>query len=726
MARRGFPGEGSNHYGAAGLTRRIRLLDAWVVLSGVGALTLIGPLRGALEAFPLVLFISTLIVFMVPGVLLAHWFLGGRFSGAASVPVSFAISTGLFGLLGVPTLILQQSLEVYLWIAGVVLVAFMAAAGFRVFRRKPPVKGKGGSSDGLAVNLLWVPFLLAGAALAFVSRARIPGFYNDWWVYVAYVRELMNTHDLGRYEPYFGAETGISRLKINGWLLEQAAFSRLSGIDPVNLVLQYLSPTVVLVSLLAFYALVRVLLKSETAALLLGSLYALFLLITLRSPLFDFGNEFVTRITDDKLTSRFVFLPVALAFAIVYLKSKELRYLAVFAFLCWAMMAVHPVGLAITGISMTGFSLFYLAFNWRKRGAWARISGLGLAGASALLGPALFVLALGEPFTDVLKNADINAGDPDVLANMVFARPERKRIFELADGSYIMHPSLLMEPLVLAAFFLGVPFLIRRLKSTLAARLLLGMLLAATAVCYLPPIATFFGDNIIVPGQLWRLAWPIPLAAFLIVGWMAWEATRRAGIGMDRAGIPPRFGQLLPLALVVALMAVAAPATINGVKKAYQANEVAHNGGSCFDPILPWMRDNVTEPSVVLGPDAFNTCIPAYSTRANVVSFRGGLVLGVLPALERRAPGQIEVPQSALDVRKFFSGRLTAGEAMRILRHYKVDHVLVPANSPLNQPLERLPGFALVDTPGERYNLYTVDRRMLGDRAMSGWRTGGS
>lgn len=698
----------------AGLKRPIQKFDAGIALSSAVALILIGPLRSAFEAFPLVLFLGALILYMTPGVLVSHWFLRERFPGAASVPVSFTISTGLFGLLGVPMLIFQTHLEVYLWACGAVLIAFLIGAGFRAFRQRPLAEGTDDFPGGLIVKLLWVPFLLSSAILAFASRARIPGFYNDWWVYAAYVRELMSTHDVGRYEPYFGTETGISRLKINGWLLEQAAFSRLSGIDSVDLMLHYLSPTVVLVSLLAVYALVRVLLKSETAALLIGTLYAVFLLITLRSPLFDFGNEFVTRIMDDKLTARYAFLPVALAVAVVYLKSRELRYLALFAFLCWAMMAVHPVGLAITGISMAGFSLFYLAFNWRKRGAWFRIGGLGLAGASALLGPALFVLALGESFTNVLKDADINSGDPDVLANMVFVRPERKRILELADGSYIMHPSLLMEPLVLAAFFLGVPFLIRRLKSTQAARMLLGMLLAALAVCYVPPIATFFGDNVIVPGQLWRLAWPIPLAAFLIVGWMAWEAVHRSEMFLEGVRMPRRVAGLLPLALLAAAMAVATPSAAAGVEKVYQANRIAHNGGSCFDPILTWMRDNITEPSVVLGPDAFNTCIPAYSAQANVVSFRGGLVLGVLPALERRAPGQIEVPQSAFDVSRFFAGQLTVAEAIHILRHYEVDYVLVPADSPLNGPLESLSGIAAMDTPGERYNLYSVNRGKLG------------
>jgi hypothetical protein len=696
------------------LKSRLPSFEALVLLAGVVALGLIGPLRGVVQAFPLALFLGTLVLFAVPGALLWRWFLSGGFPGASAVPVSFAISTGLFGLLGVPMLILQASMEVYLWVSGVVLLGFLVAAGYRALRRKPPVNDEEDPPAGLTIDLLWVPFLLSSAVLAFASRARIPGFANDWWVYVAYVRELLNTDDLGRYEPYYGMESGISRLKINGWLLEEAAFSRLSGIDPVDLMLQYLSPTLVIMSMMAVYALVRVLLKSETAALVIGTLYAVFFLITLRSPLYDFGAELVTRIADDKLTARYVFLPVVLAVAVVYLKGRELRYLAVFAFLCWAMMAVHPVGLAITGLSMAGFGLFYLAFRWRERAAWAGISGLGLAGASAILAPALFVLALGESFTDVLKDADINAGDPDVLANMVFARPERQRIFELADGSYIMHPSLLVEPLVLAAFFLGIPFLLRRLKSTLAAQLLLGTLLVVTAVCYVPQLATFVGDNIIVPGQLWRLAWPIPLAAFLTIGWMVWETAHRAQLDLDGTRIPRRVVGLLPLALVAALMAVAAPAAVSGVRELYRANEVARNGGSCFDPIFTWMRDSITEPTVVLGPDALSTCIPAYSPQANVVNFRGQLVLNVLPALERRAPGQIEVPQSAFDVRKFFSGQLSVDEAIRILRQYEVDYVLVQTDSPLNEPLESLPGLSLADTPGERYNMYAVDRNELG------------
>lgn len=93
------------------------------------------------------------------------------------------------------------------------------------------------------------------------------------------------------------------------------------------------------------------------------------------------------------------------------------------------------------------------------------------------------------------------------------------------------------------------------------------------------------------------------------------------------------------------------------------------------------MRDNIAEPGGVPAPDAVNTCIPVYSAQASVVSLRGTPVPGMLSALERRAPAQIEVPQSALDVRKFFSGQRWR-EANRIPRSYEVDYVMVLADSP--------------------------------------------
>lgn len=692
------------------LVRRLGSLEGLVVLLGVAALVLVGPLRMLLAEFPMVSFLSVFYLFLVPGLLLSGWFLGDYFSGVALVPIGFALSAGIFGLLGVPLLILQQSLAVYLLIAGGILAAFLVAALIVVLR---------GGSDSYSLkgsfNLLWVPFSLLIGTLAFMSRAKLTGVYNDKWVYLAYVRELLNTENLARYEPYFGNEAGVSRLKINGWLLEQAALSRLTNIDPIRLVLDYLNPALVVVALLAFYVLARILFRSESAALMAGCGYALFLLLTAAPTVLDTGgSEFITRVTEDKLTARFIFLPMGLAVAAAFAGSGKLRYLLTFGFLCWAVVTVHPVGFAILGLSLSGFAIFHVAINWRKREAWLRIGGLGLAGSSVLGAIGALVLITGDSLTDLLKDSDINSNYPEVLANMVFAKPELKRIYEFGDGSFIMHPWLLLQPFVLAAFILGIPFLIWRLRRSIGAQLLLGGLLATTAAVYVPPIATFIGDKVVVPGQLWRLAWPIPLMALLIIGWMAWWITSIAGLGLNRIGVPGWASRFLPLLLVVVVISASAPAALAEAEGVYREDEAARSGGSCLEPALRWMRDNVNEPSVVLAPDAVNTCIPAYSAQANVVSFRGGLLTMRLPLLEERISGRIEIPQNFVDVSRFFNGQLTVQQGIRMLRDYEVDYILVPAEHPINGSLERLSGITAKNVPGEKYKLYAVDRDELG------------
>jgi uncharacterized membrane protein len=239
------------------------------------------------------------------------------------------------------------------------------------------------------------------------------------------------------------------------------------------------------------------------------------------------------------------------------------------------------------------------------------------------------------------------------------------------------------------------------------------MMLVPAAVCFVPPVATFLGNHVVLPGQMWRLAWSIPLAAFLTIGWMAWEATRRAELRLNRLGVTRGVTRFLPVAVVITIMAAATPVSLDEVKAVYHAVKGPQSSGRCFDPIFHWMQDNIKETSVVLAPDMENTCIPAYSATANVVSLRGGLILWVLPALERRAPGQVDAPQDALDVWKFFS-RSTLAEKVRILRRYEVDYAMLPADSPLNRSLKRQPGFTAIDTPGEKYRLYAVDRSKLG------------
>jgi hypothetical protein len=292
---------------------------------------------------------------------------------------------------------------------------------------------------------------------------------------------------------------------------------------------------------------------------------------------------------------------------------------------------------------------------------------------------------------------------------MIFVSPERKRIFEFADGSYIMHPSLILDPVILNGLILGVPFLLWRLRGSLAAQLLLGVLGITTVVCYVPPVATFLGDNLVLPGQLWRLAWPIPLAVMLTLGWLVWEATSRAAGWLGGLRATRLVAAALPLLLLVVLTVAAVPRTTTGLEEVERYRETARNSGIWpADPIYPWFRDEVTSPVVVLASDFYSARIPSYSSEANVISRRGSLVLRVLPKLEKRVPGKIEVPRGALDVREFFNGT-DLGTAVEILRRHEVNYVMVRSGSRLNGTLVDLPGFEPVREPSERYNLYDVD-----------------
>ncbi len=676
---------------------------------------LVGPLRDAVEKFPLIPFASTLFLFLAPGLLLSHWILDRRLSGAALVPMAFAISGGIFGLLAVPMLILHQDIEVYLELAGAVLAALLIAALVKVFLWRPSAEEAEPSNDNSSGWLLWGPFLSLSMALGLVSSVKVPDIYGDIWVYLAWVREFLDAKKLALHEPYFGHKIGaLSRVKVDGWLLEQAALSKISGVDPVLMVLKYLAPVLVVVSLLAFYALARTLLKSEGAALFAGCLYALFFMANLDPSIFTFGGEFIGRIAEDKFVARFIFLPVALCAAVTYLESRKRRYLGLFVFFCWAIVTMHPIGLAILGLSMAGLCLIHLALNRRRKEAWTGMAGLGLAGISVIIIPTLYTLATGGSPSSALYSADINGSNPEVLANMVFVRQDWKHIYVLGDGMYMMHPSVILEPAILVSYLVGVPFLIWRVRRSLAAQLLLGMLLLTAFLIYVPPVATFLGNHVIVPGQLWRLSWPIPPAAILTLGWMVWELMGYARVGLEKSGLAPRTALVLPLVAVLALTAAVSPNFVSKTSEVYATNIAPQSKKSFpFDPIFMWMQHNLHRPGVVLAPDPENTAIPAYSSKLNVVSMRGKLLLNNLSSLEKHAGKKIPVPRGDLAVRKFFSGP-SFKEAYRILRHYKVDYLMVYARSPMNKQLQHISAFSRLHTPSKRYELYKVDYRKLG------------
>jgi len=184
-----------------------------------------------------------------------------------------------------------------------------------VWKRVPAEDGGSPATD-LSTRLLWVPFSLLAGMLVWISAENVPRPADDVWILLARVREFLELGRLGTGGDSF------SRLALNGWLPEQTMLSLVSGLNPVTLVLWYMSPALVVVALLTHYALARTLLENEKAALVIGSLAALFFLVGFGSLSFDSvlapSREFASYITEDKFVARYVFLPVALSLAILF------------------------------------------------------------------------------------------------------------------------------------------------------------------------------------------------------------------------------------------------------------------------------------------------------------------------------------------------------------------------------------------------------------------------
>ena len=692
------------------------------MLSCTAAVILLLPLRGLSGAFPPVAFAATIILFTAPGLLLSHWLLRDDMSGLALVPVGFAISTGVFGLLGVPALVLHLSTADYLLAAGMLLAAFLTVAALRTLRVKAPAVESSPEQDapyGPPAGWLWAPFALLCGVLAFVGIRRVPSSYDDIWVYLSWVKDFANSERLALLDPYFGERIAeFSRAKVNGWLLEQAALSRASGLDTIELVLRYLTPTLIVVALLMVHALALTVSKSERAAVLIASVYALFHIIFIQPSVHNVGVELAARISEDKYAARFLILPVTLLFAVLFVESRRWRHLGLFTFFCWAAVAVHPSVLPAIGLCMLGFGVAHLGANPRLGSAWTGMVALALGMWSVVLGPIILLLFTGRSPEVVLFSADINATPPKVLEYTVFITESWRHIYKLGEGYYIMHPWLLLNPVILGAYVFGVPFLLWRVRTSVAAQLLLGGLGVVTVAVYVPPVATFIGNDLIVPGLLWRLAWPIPLLAMITVGWMLWEALGYAEMRLRGFGIGYSVTRVLPLALVALLTAAAAPPSVEKAVGLYRNFDVARTSDYDPDPIYPWIRDNIRDPGVLLARDSANNAVPAYSASLNVVSQRGEGMIRDRDELEKLAGSHINIPQRYLNVHDFFFGPTLDREAYDILRRYHADYLMVYADRPLDERLKTLPGFSPVnDAPREKYSLYTVDLRELGDPA---------
>ena len=695
-------------HGKLGLVRRLRSRALSLLLLSLVCLVFVGPLREILVPFPALLFLASLVLFMIPGALLSGLIRDEGFFGAARIPVAFVFSTGIFGLSGIPLLMLHRSINEYLFLCGIILVASLLVLTLGALGWKRDAEDDAAPPGTFGVRLSiywpWVPFLVLAGALAYASVTKAHGPGEDVWAYLANVQDFSNAESLAFYHPYFGGEyNGFSRQMINGWLLEQAVLARVSGIDPFELMFEYLSPALVVLSLLAVYALAKTIIGSEIGAILTGCLLAVLYLVCLTTPLADSlltpGGELISRVTEDKYVARFIFVPVALALAVLALKTRKLRYLLLFAFACPSAAAVHPLGLVFIGLPVAGLGLLHLLFNLRNRGAWRYVGGLGLSLLVVGGPPTAYLAAVDSPLLQKLDSMT-----PVTASSLVSGLSYYDQIQQV-DDRYIVDPSLLLNPAVLAAYVLGAPFLVFRASKSPAAQLLLGTLFLIPVVCFVPQIAGPI-SVVIGPWILPRLAWSIPLAAVLVLGWILWEGLTYLGARLGESGLwTARISTLLlALAFVVGGLLAAAPFAVAQLESADESGEVPQEELFCSDPVFTWMEGGLPAYSTVLAPEAENSCIMARTSSTNILNFR------------KQKQGKSEF-KTILE--RFFDSPALDTDIIRALRYYGVDYVMLRRDDQLSEQMKHRPdSFTEVEIPGDRYVLYAVDLSNLESDAL--------
>ncbi|MGF1472453.1 MAG: DUF6077 domain-containing protein [Rubrobacteraceae bacterium] len=692
-----------------GLTAgRLRSLEARVLLLALLALLVLVPLRAVLSPAPALLFLAAFVLFLVPGLLLSRLVKTESFSGLGRLPVAFALGAGIFGVLAIPFFVLHRSFGEYLWASGLVLAAFLIPAALEVWHMEEPESvGRAPDRTSAIANLLWVPFVGLGAVLAYTATRVVPAPNEDHWAYLAYIREYSNSESLGSLNPFYGTEVdGFSRLTINGWLSIQAAFSRVSGIDPGDLASLYLPPVLVLMSLLAFYWLARVLFEDRGAALLAGSLYGLFLLFYLDVTPGSFGGELVRRVVEDKFAARYLLLPVALGLAVLFLKRRSWPRLLTFTIAFWATGAVHPMVMGVLGCGIAALGVTHLAVNRKSRDAWTGVLMLGTVVFITLVPPLVYLLVTDSPLLSRVETMS-----PALVQERLRVWQDQGRLLILGEGSYTMHPSLVLNPVIAGAYLVGVPFLIWRVGRSLAAQLLLGVLLFFAFLVYFPPLASLAGE-FVQPWLIYRLAWPIPLAALLTVGWVVWELLKYAVPRLDRRASVGGAAALLALVLVVLLAAGTAPRALAGVRTLDSVGETPQDEASCVDPAFDRLREITETSSVVLAPELENSCVPAYSSLAYVVSYRDEFAREGASGETDLSGGEAR-PGRARAVQDFFDTPTVTPAMIQTLQRFEVSNVLLPAGSPLNVQFGHLSGFTALNTPGERYRIYGVNQNEL-------------
>lgn len=509
--------------------------------------------------------------------ILPGWFLQRAFFATRNtnlveqMSVAFLMSMALAAVPGLVALTLHWSIDAFaISYAG----AASIASGVSLFwqrEKAPAVPTEEPEQQRLLSHaplllMIGIP-LLAIATSPWWAGNLISRDFDDW-VYMGYLSEYLGSNVLDASVPFSDARPGqFGRMQFNVWLVIQTLVADSAGVEPFDLLIDYLPPIMTLLAAAAMFTLAKGLFNKTSIALLAVMLLLAYGALDLTAHE-GYGRNIFSRIGEDKMVASFILLPVSLLLGARFLASPSPRTFVAPVLAIGALFATHPMALLFFGAAMVPLSMFHAAVERTAASARAAVvislPWLLLAGAFLIWsGDGSQRLDVTDPFRRAFHIIDVTDS--------------------LVIGSYHMF----LHPMLIAAVLLAIPaWLVSR--RSIGNQLLFGTVATVLLVTFVPFLATGV-SNAVNEEAVYRLQWLIPVPLILAysldqaASWLAtrWQIVRR-----------PWLASLLPAVGVVGIVATALI-----VQEHYViADDGAFYEKTSSSSLLPW-----TDGSIFLG-----------------------------------------------------------------------------------------------------------------------------
>ena len=640
--------------------------------------------------------VTLVVVLLFPGLLLtALLFRQERLFFIRRTAISFVLGTALLIVPATALVVLESFLGYLVWISIGLTVGLGSLYCWTL--REQPDRFISGTGKGITARLN--PFLVAAfvAAIAitlliFVLTVYVPA-YGDRWNYAAYMRQYLDWPHLVSDVPNLQNPTADFRMKYDGWLVIEAYMSWIAGVDPIDMLVLYLPPLLMVISLFAFYSLARELFKSANAALFLTVVQIIYLTASMTTGgAYEPGHRFFVRIAEDKIAVSLILLPIALMFALRYLRRGRLIELLAYALSIATLAFTHPMGLPFFAISFGSYAPLHLWFN-RSRQAVIRL--LVVFFLVCIFAAVPFAGKLAAARAGITASAYTEALEEDP------SRGEARELLMFSSRWYMVDPKRLLnsdEGRLLIVVLLLTPFLFWHLRRSEAARFLFTTGTIPLLIIYNPITASLLGQ-LITPWQIRRIEWLVPVS--LIIGFFLYKIVETTG-GWLKQGLRLSRDALLfrsiPIAILVLFGLVMRSDIEIGLGKALLRKQGDQIQSDTLD-IARYICNYLTVDSTVMVDRPLALHLPACSTMANV-----------LPRAKTNP-----------DVLDFYAAELVDPHLLTMLERNNATYVVLEKTHPLVGQLTLLPTLFSEIHRNSTYRFYRFNHDPLASALLHGY-----